>query len=128
MRRLDRRDFLRISGSASGLLALAALDGDAFGKDKPDAANGKAGDVNSQLRVAVVGVNGRGMSHVGAFSNNKQLNTVITHVCDADTAVIGKAMTKIEKDQGKAPIYVQDFRKLLADLQLRLARLSWPAQ
>ena len=47
MRRIDRRDFLRISGSASGLLALAALEGSALGKDKPDTA-GKAAKWNEK--------------------------------------------------------------------------------
>jgi predicted dehydrogenase len=126
MRRLDRRDFLKISGSASGLLALAALDGTAFGKEKPDAANGKSGDVNSQLRVAVVGVNGRGMSHVGAFAGNSKLNTVITHICDADSGVIGKAMKAVEDKQKKAPKFEQDIRKLLEDKSIDIVSIATP--
>ncbi len=126
MRRLDRRDFLRLSGSASGLLALAALDGEAFGKEKPDAGNGKSGDVNSQLRVAVVGVNGRGMSHIGGFTANKKLNTVVSHVCDADSGVIGKAMKTVEDKQGKTPKFEQDIRKLLEDKSIDIVSIATP--
>jgi predicted dehydrogenase len=125
MRRIDRRDFLRISGSASGLLALAALDGQAFAKDKPDT-NGKSGDVNSQLRVAVVGVNGRGMSHVGAFAGNNKLNIVVTHICDADSGVIGKAMKAVEDKQKKAPKFEQDIRKLLEDQSIDIVSIATP--
>src|SRR5262245_33245465 len=126
MPRLGRRDFLKVSGSASGLLALAALDGSAFAEEKPDAANGKSGDVNSQLRVAVVGVNGRGMSHVGAFAGNSRLNTIVTHVCDADSGVIGKAMQQIADKQGKAPKFEQDIRKLLEDKTIDIVSIATP--
>src|SRR5262245_26524213 len=126
MPRLGRRDFLKVSGSASGLLALAALDGSAFAEEKPDAANGKSGDVNSQLRVAVVGVNGRGMSHIGGFAANKKLNTVVSHVCDADSGVIGKAMKTVEDKQGKAPKFEQDIRKLLEDKSIDIVSIATP--
>jgi predicted dehydrogenase len=124
MRFLNRRDFLIDSILAAGAVAGAGLLGNLAQADEKTET--KKDGANDQLRVAVVGVNGRGMSHVGAFSNNKQLNTVITHVCDADSAVIGKAMTKIEKDQGKAPVYVQDFRKLLEDKNIDIVSIATP--
>ncbi len=112
MRSVNRREFLQRSASASSLLALAAQVGSAQPSDKPDL-KGPAGDVNSLLRVAVVGVRGQGGSHVNQLAGNQKLHTAVTHICDVDSAVIGKAMKLVEERQGKPPIYVKDIRKLL---------------
>ena len=128
MRSFDRRDFLKLSASASasGLLALAALDNPLVAKDKnADKADGTPSS-NDTLRVAVVGVNGRGMSHVGAFAGNKKMNTVITHVCDADEGVIGRAMKAIEDKQKQAPKFEQDIRKLLEDKSIDIVSIATP--
>ena len=126
MRSLDRRDFLKLSATASGLLTLAALDNPLRAEDKKaDKASGTP-SANDTLRVAVVGVHGRGMSHVGAFAGNKKLNTVVTHVCDADEGVIGRAMETIEKKQGAKPTFVQDIRKLLEDKSIDIVSIATP--
>jgi len=125
MARFDRRDFLRASASASGLLALAAADGSLLADEKPDDA-GKRGDVNSQLRVAVIGVRGQGAGHVSAYAGNKKMNTVVTHICDVDEGVIGKAMKTVEDKQGAAPTYVKDIRKLLENKEIDLVSIATP--
>src|SRR5262245_54966536 len=107
---ISRRDFLQDSALAAAALARAG------GLAEPQAAEkavAKKGQVNDQLRVAVVGVKGRGMSHVGAFAGNERLNTIITTVCDADSAVIGPAMKAIESKQGNPPKFEQDIRKVV---------------
>src|SRR5881227_1782633 len=94
----SRREFL----NRSAIIAAAAAAGTASAVDEkpaPTAAKGQA----DKLRVAVVGVKGRGMSHVSGFLGKN--NCEITTVCDCDEAVIGNAMTAIEKKQGKAPKY-----------------------
>src|SRR5262249_17528576 len=126
MRHFDRRDFLRASATASGLLTFAALDGSAVAEDKTQDGNGKNGDVNSQLRVACVGVHGRGMDHVGGFAGNSRLNTIVTHICDADEGVIGKAMKVVEDKQKKAPKFEQDIRKLLEDRSIDIVSIATP--
>jgi predicted dehydrogenase len=119
MRFLSRRDFLR--DTALGTAALAA--GHPLLRAAEKAA--KKADANDTLHVAVVGVHGRGMSHVGGFLN-KNLNTVITHVCDCDTAVIGKAMKQVEDAQKAAPKFEQDFRKLLDDKSIDIISIATP--
>ena len=126
MRSSDRRDFLKLSASASGLLVLAALDNPVSAKEKnADKADGTPSS-NDTLRVAVVGVNGRGMSHVGAFAGNKKMNTVITHICDADEGVIGKAMKAVEDKQKQAPKFEQDIRRLLEDKSIDIISIATP--
>jgi predicted dehydrogenase len=120
MRFLSRRDFL--IESALGAAGLAALGNPLLRAAEKTARKAEA---NDSLHVAVVGVHGRGMSHVGGFLN-KKLNTVITHVCDCDTAVIGKAMTAVEKAQGHAPKFEQDFRKLLDDKSIDVISIATP--
>ena len=126
MRHFDRRDFLKASASASSLLALAALDNPMQAEEKKKVEPAKSGDVNSQLRVAVVGVHGRGMSHVGAFAGNTNLNTVVTHICDADSGVIGRAMKAVEDKQKKPAMFVQDIRKLLEDKSIDIISIATP--
>lgn len=126
MRSLDRRDFMRISGSTSGLLALAAFDGASWAKDEPKVTAEKAGDVNSQLRVAVVGVRSRGGSHVGAFAGNKKLNTVVTTICDVDSAVVGKVIRGVEGKQKKLVQYTQDIRRVLDDKSIDIISVATP--
>src|SRR5581483_8721724 len=102
MRSINRRDFLHDSA------ILAALAGAGVGSESlaAEKAIAKKGQVNDQLRVAVVGIGfgpsgGRGMSHVAALAGNERLNTIITTVCDADAGNIAPAMKTIEKKQGK---------------------------
>ena len=67
MSSLNRREFIRDSAV---LAALAAAGG--FGKAGPagksEKSDAKSGDAASQLRVAVIGVNGRGKEHVRGFA------------------------------------------------------------
>ncbi len=126
MRSISRRDFLQDSALAAAALAGAGLAADARSAEKAVALAAKKGQVNDQLRVAVVGVRGRGMSHVSAFAGNNKLNTVITTVCDADTGVIGPAMKKIEKQQGQAPKFEQDIRKVVEDKNIDIISIATP--
>jgi len=117
-----RRQFLQHSAAVSA--ALAALGtGSAFGADeKPKKEDKKNG--GDTLRVAVIGVNGRGMSHVGGFAGKN--DCVITTVCDCDEAVIGKAMKTIETTQGKAPTYEKDIRKVVEDKNIDIISIATP--
>jgi predicted dehydrogenase len=123
MRFLNRRQFLHDSSTLAAALAGAGLLGGAEAAEKKEAAKQ---DVADRLRVAVVGVHGRGMSHVDAFAGNSKLNTIITTVCDADSAVIGPAMKKIEEKQHKAPHYEQDLRKVVEDKDIDIISIATP--
>src|SRR5204863_9195981 len=93
MRFLSRRGFLHESALlASAAAILENTPTQTLADEKPAKSN-----VQDKLRVAVVGVRGRGMSHVGGFLG--QSNCVITTICDADKGVINAAMTAVEKKQ-----------------------------
>jgi predicted dehydrogenase len=123
MRFLNRRKFLIESTLGVAGVASAGILGNPIVAAAEKAA--KKGDANDTLHVAVVGVHGRGMAHVSGFLQ-KNTNTVITHICDADSAVIGGAMTAVEKAQKQAPKYEQDFRKLLDDKSIDIISIATP--
>jgi predicted dehydrogenase len=109
MRSLNRRQFLHSSASMT-----AALAGASTLTAAPAAAKKtKKGDANDLLHVAVIGVHGRGREHINGFAGKH--NCVVTTICDADEAVIGPAMTYVEKVQGKPPRYEQDLRRVMDD-------------
>jgi predicted dehydrogenase len=127
MRSISRRDFLQDSALAAAALAGAAVTTDVRAAEKVAAA--KKGQLNDQLRVAVIGVNsthGRGFEHVQGFAGNEKLNTIITTICDADSAVVGPAMKRIEARQGKAPKYEQDIRKVVEDKNIDVITIATP--
>lgn len=123
MRSVSRRDFLHQSVLGAAAVTGAGLSAAAVRAEEEVKAARKAG-AQDLLRVAVIGVNGRGMSHVGGFT--AKLGCQITHICDADSGVIGRAMTTVEKQTGKAPTFVQDFRKLLDDKSIDIISIATP--
>lgn len=115
----NRREFLERTAILSA--AAASLgSGVARAETKPVAAAGQT----EKLRVAVVGVRGRGMAHVGGFLGKN--NCEITTVCDCDEAVIGNAMKAIEGKQGKAPTYVKDIRKVVENKDIDVVSIATP--
>src|SRR4051812_44991323 len=64
-------------------------------------------DVNSKIRMAVVGFNSRGQSHIEGF--NEQL----VALCDCDSNVLGKGAEAFDKRYGRKLDQIYDFRKLL---------------
>jgi len=120
---ISRRNFLQDSALAAASLAVGAAARNAGAAEKVMRA-AKKGQVNDQLRVAVIGVNGRGMSHVHGFANRN--NCVITTICDADEAVIGRAMKAVEKAQGRAPKYEQDLRRVVEDKNIDVITIATP--
>ncbi len=115
----SRREFINRSAI---LAAAAASTSSAIALDKPATASSRG--ANDKLRVAVVGVHGRGMSHVGGFLGKN--NCEITTICDADEAVIGRAMKQVEGKQGKAPRYEKDIRKLVEDKDVDVISIATP--
>ena len=88
MHPFDRREFLQRSAILSAAVAAGVGTGRAtHAADAPAKAKGSA---NDRLRVAVVGVHGRGMSHVNGLANKN--NCEVVTICDCDEGVIKNAM------------------------------------
>src|SRR5260370_41147223 len=100
MRSISRREFLQDSATFAAALTGSAMLGQGL-RAEESAKKSKKGDANDTLNVAVIGVRGRGFEHVKSLANRH--NCVVTTICDADEAVIGKAMKHVEQVQGKLP-------------------------
>src|SRR5437763_4539074 len=109
---MNRRSFL----ARSAALAATSL--------LPSATWAAAPGANDRLRVAVVGLRGRGKSHVTALL--AQPNVEIAYLCDVDKDAIGPALTRVEKAAGKAPAAVQDVRKILEDKSIDAVTIATP--
>jgi predicted dehydrogenase len=117
---VSRREFLK--GSAL-LAASAATAGVTEIIDGPAQAQ-TPGGANERINIAVIGVNGRGMSHVNAFA--ERLNCKVTHICDVDTAVVGNAVTTVRNRQGSAPTVVQDLRRVMDNRDIHAVTIAAP--
>jgi Oxidoreductase family, NAD-binding Rossmann fold/Oxidoreductase family, C-terminal alpha/beta domain len=116
---LERREFLARTAILGSVAASYPLTRTTATEVK--SANKSA---NDRLRVAVVGVKSRGMSHVAGYLGKN--NCEIVAVCDCDEAVIKNAMDTIAKKQGEAPKFVQDFRKLIEDKSIDAVSIATP--
>jgi predicted dehydrogenase len=89
----SRRRFLQ--GAAGAVAALAVL---------PRTARA---DVNSRVRIATIGINGRGRNHIEGFSNN------LVALCDCDRQVLGQRAAEFEQKFHRKLDQVVDYRELL---------------
>jgi predicted dehydrogenase len=123
MRTFPRRVFLHDSAAlAAAMVTLPSLaSADTPAEDKAD---GKPAGPNDTLRVAVCGVNGRGMDHVAGWSKQKDVR--ITAICDVDLNVTGRASKAIERRYGAEPAIVQDIRRLLDDKSIDAISIATP--
>jgi predicted dehydrogenase len=87
------------------------------------------------LRVAVIGVRGRGFEHLGGLDDKgndnagflrKANNCEVVTICDCDEGVIARAMKAVEKAQGKPPRFEKDLRKVLSDPSIDVISIATP--
>lgn len=115
MKFLSRRDFLRTSGGLAGAVAGAGLL-----QASPQAGSSP----NDRLNIAVIGVNGQGMSHVRAHAGRN--NCHVTAICDVDSNAARRGITTAAKAQGVEPRFVQDIRRLLEDNSIHAVVIATP--
>jgi predicted dehydrogenase len=121
MPNLSRRDFIQDASRVSAALAAAG-----FAAAPGCAADSTPapGDVADRLNVAVLGVNGRGMAHVGSFAGRH--NCVVTTICDPDSAVVDRALKSAAAAQKVTPRYEPDLRRVFDDKSIDLVTIATP--
>ena len=68
---------------------------------------------NDRVRIAIMGVNGRGNSL--AYSIGKQKNVEIVYICDVDKVAREKGLETVKKTTGNSAKGLEDFRVALDD-------------
>jgi predicted dehydrogenase len=79
---------------------------------------------NDEIRVAVVGINGRGGSHISAFGDMKGVRLVA--LCDVDRKVLGNKAQAFEKKSGRKVETYVDIRKLLENKDIDAISIATP--
>jgi predicted dehydrogenase len=121
MAQRNRRDFLEQSmwATAGAVAASAAMTPQLRAVEK------QSDSPNEKLGVAVVGVKGRGGSHIGAFAGRK--DTEILYVCDVDAGIGNSRAEEIGKRQGgRRPTVEADLRKVLEDKRVDIVSIATP--
>ena len=116
----SRREFL--DRSAILTAAVAAGSQTVTAAEEPEPA--RRGSSNDKLRVAVIGVHGRGMSHVAGFAGKN--NCEVATICDCDEAVVKRAIGAVEKAQKTAPKFERDIRKVMEDKSIDIVSIATP--
>lgn len=111
MSALNRRRFLQTSAASVAALSAVAVAGAA---DKP----------NEKIRLAVLGVNGRGRDLVRGFSSFEDVE--IAAVCDPDENVVAKAVKAVDKRQKREPKCVKDLRHVFDDRDIHAVVIATP--
>ncbi|HNY15743.1 MAG TPA: Gfo/Idh/MocA family oxidoreductase, partial [Bacteroidales bacterium] len=109
---LSRRIFVKKSAGAAALLAMPEIiPSGVFG-------------ANDKVRVAVLGVNGRGTTHIEGYMNLPDVE--VACLCDPDLVVLGKRAEEFEKKYGKKVMQQQDLRKVYEDKSIDAVSIATP--
>lgn len=111
MSALDRRRFLQTSAASVAALSTLTASGAA---DKP----------NEKIRLAVLGVNGRGRALVHGFSSFEDVE--VAAICDPDENVASKALKAVDKRQKREPKFVKDLRHVFDDREINAVAIATP--
>lgn len=87
------------------------------------APHARAQGANGELRVAVIGLNGRGMNHVDGILSAKGAKLVA--LCDCDSKVLAKAKEAAEKKGAQVKTF-DDYRKLCESKDIDAVTIATP--
>src|SRR5260370_2085059 len=79
---------------------------------------------NDTVRIACVGLRGRGKDHIGGYT--KLPNVELAALCDIDESVLNKAVGHVEELTKKRPAGYSDLRKLLEDKSIDAISIPTP--
>ena len=123
----SRRSFLRTAATGAVLAAVtpSVLAGETVKKPViiPAAAKG----ANDRIRVAVLGVNGRGKSHIEEIMGlSEKANVEVAVLCDPDMDLLQTRASEFEKKYSKKVVIEQDFRRTYEDKTIDAVTIATP--
>lgn len=113
MRQLSRRRFLQSTLATAATVTIAGTK-----------SSGRVLGANEDIRVGVAGINGRGGSHISAFTGMKGVR--VTHLIDVDSRLFASRAKGVEQRSGQRPQTVQDVRRALEDRNLDVLSIATP--
>ena len=122
-----RRKFIAttVTGTVASVVAPMAFAGEPV--VKPVIIPKQAFGANDRIRVAVLGVNGRGGSHISTTMGlAEKENVVIAALCDPDMPLLQKKAKEFEDKYNQKVLIQQDFRKLYENKDIDAVTLASP--
>jgi len=125
MKTWTRKEFLKNSLIAGGgvLLTSACSTSGGVQKSAGAPAIARSGRPNGDIRVAVVGLNGKGDNHIKKFRELPGVRVVA--LCDVDSRVLGKYVQEFA-DRGEKVAAFADYRKLLEQQDIDAVSIATP--
>lgn len=113
MKKFTRRDILKATVPSS--LAMMAI---------PTIIPSTAFGANDRMRVAVIGINGRGKDHIKGFM--AQDNVEVATLCDVDNVVLKAGAKTFEEKYNKKVNIEEDLRKVYEDKSIDAVSIATP--
>lgn len=120
----SRRNFLKKAAKGAVVAAVAPT---ALKAEVPTILPASAKGANDRIRVAVLGINGRGKSHIQEVMGlSDKANVEVVTLCDPDMVILKERANDFEKKYGKKVAIEQDFRKVYDDSTIDAVTLATP--
>ena len=123
----SRRKFIRNAATGAFLAAVtpAALKAETI--EAPTILPAGAKGANDRIRVAVLGVYGRGKNHISEIMGlSEKANVEVAALCDPDRIVLQERAKEFKEKYGKDVVIEQDFRKTYEDKTIDAVALATP--
>lgn len=114
-RRLDRRQFLAASSAAGLAAGLGSFPQIARAQQKPASRN-------EVIRVACVGVRGKGQHHMNGLGSVP--GTEVVALCDIDESILGAQSDQLDKRTGRKVKRFIDYRQLVEDKDIDVVSIA----
>ena len=122
----SRRTFLKTAASGAILAAVTPSTLKAE-PTVPTIMPASAKGANDRIRVAVLGINGRGKSHISEIMGlSEKANVEVATLCDPDMVILQERAREFENKYGKKVQIEQDFRKTYDDKTIDAVALATP--
>ena len=110
MSKMNRREFVRTSAAMPAVAPIFLRRNDV--------------GANSRIRVACVGIRGRGRNHIQGFQELPGVEVVA--LCDVDEGVLGERLKNFKENDWRVPKVYTDMRKLLDDKDIDVVTFATP--
>ena len=81
---------------------------------------------NDRIRVAIVGLRGRGRDLIKSFNEVENQNVEIAAFCDVDQSVMRQRAADFEKDNNLRPVLLDDMRRAMDDKSIDAIAFATP--
>ena len=117
----SRRDFLKKAAKGAVVVAIAPM---ALKAEVPTIIPSSAKGANDRINAAVLGVNGRGKSHIQSLMSLKDVQ--VTTLCDPDMNVLKSRQDAFKKEYNKDVALEQDLRRVMDNKDIDVVSIASP--